>query len=78
MDIVEQQRLHPTVSLAPGVETPALHRVHVLIHELLSGQAGDGRFQLRCETVPDGVQQMRLAQPDTAVEKQRGWFFTGW
>ena len=72
LDVVNQQHVGLAVFLAEPDELVVLNAVDVFVGEFLRGNVGDARALLVADDVlADGVQQMRLAQADAAVEEQR-------
>ena len=72
LDVVHQQHVHGPVALAELVDAVVLHRVHHLVLEPLGRDVGEVHLRVVAEhVVPDGVHQVRLAEPHAAVDEQR-------
>lgn len=71
LDVVHEQHVHGPVALAEFVHAVVLHRVHHLVLEPLGRDVGQVHLRvMRQDVMPDGVHQVRLPQPDAAVDEQ--------
>ena len=72
LNVVDQQDIGLPVFFAETDELVVLNGVNVFVGEFFRRKVSDARpFFVSHDILPDGLQQMRLAQPHAAVEKQR-------
>ena len=72
VDVVDDQQVDVAVAMAELVHVAGLDGVDELVDEAVAGQIEDARRRLALEhLLADGLQQVRLAQPDAAVDEQR-------
>ena len=72
LNVVDQQHVDGAIALAEIEDAIVADGVDHLVHESLGRDVG--QFQIAIvlkHVVPDRVHQVRLAQPDTAVDEQR-------
>ncbi len=80
LDVVNEEHVGLAVFLAELGELVVLDAVNVFVGEFLGRKVGDRAPFLFAECrnlLADGVKQMRLSQPDTAIKKQRVVGFSG-
>ena len=78
LDIVNEQHIGLPVFLAEAGKLVVLDALDVFVRKPLGGEVGDPRALLVGDHVlADRVEQMGLAQPDTAVKEQRVVGFPG-
>ncbi len=67
-----QQYVDAAIALAEVQDAVVAHGVDHLVHEALGRDVGELQIlQMRDDVMSDGVHQVRLAQPDPAVDEQR-------
>ncbi len=72
MDVVDDEQVRVAVSMAEVARLVALDGGDELVDEGVAGEVKDARFRLGCQhALGDGLEQVRLAQPDAAVDEQR-------
>ena len=72
LHIVDQQHVDGAISLAEIDDPIVADGVDHLVHEALGRDVGQLQVPIVLKHVlPDGVHQVRLAQPDAAVDEQR-------
>ena len=72
LDVVDHQHVHRPVALGRLLDVAGAHAVDDLVAEAFARQVDDVDVRrLGEDFVADGVHQMRLAEADAAVEKQR-------
>ena len=72
VDVVDHQHVDVAVAVAELVHVAVLDRVDELVDEAVARQIEDARVGVALEhLLADGLQQVRLAEPDAAVDEQR-------
>ena len=72
LDVVDEEDVGGAVAVLELERRGVLDRVDHLVHELLGRDEEDPLAgSLLTDVVPDGVHEMRLAEPDAAVEEER-------
>ncbi len=78
LNIVDQEDIRLAIFAAEPDELIVLDRVDELVREFLRGDVGDPRaFLVIDHMLANGVQQVRFAQPHSAVEEERIVGFSG-
>ena len=72
LNVVDEQRVERSIRRLELVHLVVLKRDDHVTHESFGVNVCDARIRIpRLDGVPHGLHQMRLAEPDTAVDEQR-------